>query len=338
MKFPKIYKDKDVFLDTIREMKVGIIGFGNQGRAQALNLRDSGIAVTIGLRDGSPLAGSETSSKHEVEEEGLRCASIVKTVQSSDLISFLVPDQAMGEVYSESIAPHLTEGQSLLFSHGYNIHYKLIQPPDNVNVIMAAPSGAGTELRKRYLDCKGIPGLFAVYKDYSGNAEEMVLAYCKAIALTKSGVVKSTFREETETDLFGEQMVITGGIPKLIQESYKVLHEDGYSPAIAWLVCYYELKTIVDMFHSKGFEFMNNAISDTAEYGGITRGKRIINADVEAEMKKTLKEIQSGEFHREWMKEYESGYPQLVQLRNEEKELPIESIGQYMLKELFGDQ
>ena len=336
MKFPKIYKDKDVFLDTIREMKVGIIGFGNQGRAQALNLRDSGIAATIGLREGSPSAASGTSSKQEAE--GFQCQAIPDVVKNCDIISLLIPDQVMGEVYSENIAPHLTEGQSLLFSHGYNIHYKLIQPPDNVNVIMAAPSGAGTELRKRYLDGKGIPGLFAVHQDYSGNAEEMVLAYCKAIGLTKSGVVKSTFREETETDLFGEQMILTGGLPKLIQLSYKVLLEDGYSPAIAWLVCYYELKTIVDMFHSKGFEFMNNAISDTAEYGGITRGKRIINANVEAEMKKALKEIQSGEFHREWNKEHENKYPQLEKLRKEEKELPIEAIGQYMLKALFGDK
>ena len=202
MKFPKIYKDKDVFLDTIREMKVGIIGFGNQGRAQALNLRDSGIAATIGLREGSPSAASGTSSKQEAEAEGFECQAIPDVVKNCDIISLLIPDQVMGEVYSENIAPHLTEGQSLLFSHGYNIHYKLIQPPENVNVIMAAPSGAGTELRKRYLDGKGIPGLFAVHHDYSCNAEELVLAYCKAIGLTKSGVVKSTFREETETDLF----------------------------------------------------------------------------------------------------------------------------------------
>ena len=338
MKFPKIYKDKDVSLDVIKGIKVGIIGFGNQGRAQALNLRDSRIAVTIGLREGGPSAGSGTSSRQEAVTEGLPCTSIEVAVQTADIISLLIPDQVIAEVYTQNIAPNLTEGQSLLFSHGYNIHYKLIQPPENINVIMAAPSGSGTELRKRYLDDNGIPGLFAIHQDYSGNAEELVLAYCKAIGLTKSGVVKSTFREETETDLFGEQMVLTGGIPKLIQSSYKVLLEGGYSPAIAWMVCYYELKTIVDMFHSKGFEFMNNSISDTAEYGGITRGKRIINAEVEAEMKKALKEIQSGEFYREWKNEHENGYPQLEKLRKEEKELPIEAIGQYMLKALFGDK
>ena len=336
MKFPKIYKDKDVSLDVIRGIKVGIIGFGNQGRAQALNLRDSGIAVTIGLREGSPSAGSGTSSRQEAVTEGLPCTSIEVAVQTADIISLLIPDQVIAEVYTQNIAPNLTEGQSLLFSHGYNIHYKLIQPPENVNVIMAAPSGAGTELRKRYLDDNGIPGLFAVHQDYSGNAEELVLAYCKAIGLTKSGVLKSTFREETETDLFGEQMILTGGIPKLIQLSYKVLLESGYSPAVSWLVCYYELKTIVDMFHSKGFEFMNAAISDTAEYGGITRGNRIIDQHVEDEMRIVLKEIQSGEFHKEWQKEVEDGFPTLSKLRKEEKQLPIEKIGQKILKELFG--
>ena len=337
MEFPKIYKDKDADLSLIKVKRVGIIGFGNQGRAQALNLRDSGVAVVIGLREGSPSAGL-WSRKKEAGKEGLKCVSIAEAVQTADILSLLIPDQVMGEVYAEHFAPNLREGQTIIFSHGYNIHYELIQPPENVNVIMAAPSGAGTELRKRFLDGNGIPGLFAVHQDYSGNAEALVLAYCKAIGLTKSGVVKSSFREETETDLFGEQMVLTGGIPKLIQSSYKVLLEGNYSPAIAWLVCYYELKTIVDMFHSKGFDFMNKAISDTAEYGGITRGKRIINADVEAEMKKALKEIQSGEFYREWKNEHENGYPQLEKLRKEEKELPIEAIGSYMLKTLFGDK
>ena len=203
---------------------------------------------------------------------------------------------------------------------------------------MAAPSGAGTELRKRYIDGSGIPGLFAVHQDRSGDPEKIVLAYCGAIGLTKSGVVKSTFKEETETDLFGEQIILTGGIPKLIQSSYKVLLESGYTPAVSWLVCYYELKTIVDMFHSKGFEFMNSAISDTAEYGGITRGRRVISEDVETNMKKALEEIQSGEFHVEWKKEHDKGYPLLEKLREEEKELPIEAISQYMLKELFGNK
>jgi len=331
MVFPPIYKDKDADLQLIANKRIGIIGFGNQGRAQALNLQDSGINVCIGLR-------GDSKSREEVEKENITCLSIQEIVESSHIISILVPDQVMGEVYNEFLEPNLKDGQTLLFSHGYNIHYRVIQPPEYVNILLAAPSGPGTELRKRYIEGNGIPGLFAVHQDYSSDAEGMALAYCKAIGLTRSGVVKSTFMEETETDLFGEQVILTGGIPKMIQSSYKVLLEYGYSPGIAWLVCYYEMKTIVDMFHSKGFEFMNSAISDTAEYGGITRGRRIIDEEVENKMRIALEEIQSGKFHAEWMKEYDDGYPLLEQLRKEEKNLNIGKISKYMLKELFGEK
>ena len=331
MKLPKIYKDKDVDLQLIKDKRIGIIGFGNQGRAQALNLRDSGVDVRIGLRE-------ESERRVEAGTEGFISLPIKEVVGSCDIISILIPDQVMGEVYKVEIDSYLRDGQTLLFSHGYNIHYGVIQPPEFINVVMAAPSGAGTVLRKRYTDGSGIPGLFAVHQDHSGDSEKIILAYCRAIGLTKSGVVKSTFKEETETDLFGEQIILTGGIPKIIQSSYKVLLESGYSPAVSWLVCYYELKTIVDMFHAKGFDFMNSAISDTAEYGGITRGRRVIGKDVETNMKYVLKEIQSGEFHVEWKKEHDKGYPLLKKLRKEEKGLPIETISQYMLKELFGDK
>ena len=328
MDIPKIYKDSDIDISLIQSKKVGIIGFGNQGRAHALNLRDSGIDVCIGVREGS-------TSRKLAQSDGLNCASISATLEYCDIIAPLVPDQVMGKVYQTYIASMLREGQTLLFAHGYNIHYDVIQPPAFINVIMAAPSGAGSELRKQYQAGKGIPGLFAINQDYTGNSRKLVLAYCKGIGLTRIGVFESTFKEETETDLFGEQMILTGGIPKLIQLSYKVLLEEGYSPIAAWFVCYYELKTIVDMFHSKGFDFMNSAISDTAEYGGITRGKRIIDKHVENEMRKALKEIQSGQFHREWQKETEEGFPTLSKLRKEEKQLPIETIGQKILKELF---
>jgi len=331
MKLPKIYKDKDVDIGLIKDKCVAIIGYGNQGRAQALNLSDSGVNVRIGLRE-------ESERRVEADTDGFICLPLKEAVESCDIISILVPDQVMGEVYQEYIKPNMKEGQTLLFSHGYNIHYGVIQPPECINVVMAAPSGAGTELRKRFTDGSGIPGLFAIQQDHSGDSEKIVLAYCRAIGLTKSGVVKSTFREETETDLFGEQVILTGGIPKIIQSSYKVLLEARYSPAVSWLVCYYELKTIVDMFHSKGFEFMNAAISDTAEYGGITRGRRVINEEVETNMQNALEEIQSGEFHAEWKNEHDKGYPLLEKLRNEEKKLPIEAISQYMLKELFGDK
>ena len=331
MKFPNIYKDKDADLKLIVDKRIGIIGFGNQGRAQALNLKDSGIGVSIGLRDSS-------QNKQEAEKAGFICLPIEEAVESCHILSILIPDQVMGDVFEKDIKPKLKDGHVLLFSHGYNIHYGVIQPPEDVDIILAAPSGAGTELRKRYMDGSGIPGLFAIHQDYSGNAEELVLAYSKAIGLTESGIVKSTFGEETETDIFGEQILLTGGIPKIIQSSYNVLFEAGYSPAVSWLVCYYELKTIVDMFHKKGFEFMNNAISDTAEYGGITRGRRIIDAHVESEIQKALNEIRSGEFHAEWMKEHVNGYPLLEKLRKEENELPINKISQYMLKELFGEK
>ena len=328
MKLPKIYKDKDADLELINGKKIGIIGFGNQGRAQALNLRDSGVDVWIGLREVS-------NQCQDARDEGFICKPIKETVDNCDIISILVPDQVMGKVYKREINPYVHDGQTLLFSHGYNIHYNIIQPPKHVDVIMVAPSGAGSEVRKQYENGRGIPGLIAVHQDYTGNSFDISLSYSKAIGLTRLGVFKSTFKEETETDLFGEQIILTGGIPKLIQSSYNVLLEAGYNPMTAWFVCYYEIKTIVDLFHSKGFEFMNQAISDTAEYGGITRGNRIIDKHVRDEMRNALKEIQSGEFHKEWMQETKDGFPTLTTLRKDEKKLPIEEIGQLILKELF---
>ena len=325
MQLPKIYKDAD--LNLIKNKSIGIIGYGNQGRAQALNLLDSGMNVSIGLRN-------ESSSWKMAVDSGLHCTPVNEIVKDCDIISLLIPDQVMKEVYSENIEPHLTEGKTLLFSHGYNIHYNLIQPPEFINVIMAAPSGAGSELRKQFKIGKGIPGLIAVHQDYSGDSFDIALSYSKGIGLTRMGVFKSTFKEETETDLFGEQIILTGGIPKLIQSSYKVLLEANYNPITAWFVCYYELKTIVDLFHSKGFEFMNQAISDTAEFGGITRGNRIINENVRNEMRLVLEEIQSGKFHKEWMDEYERGYPQLKNMREQEKQIPIEEISKQLLKAL----
>jgi len=325
MQLPKIYKDAD--LNLIKNKSIGIIGYGNQGRAQALNLLDSGMNVSIGLRN-------ESSSWKMAVDSGLHCTPVNEIVKDCDIISLLIPDQVMKEVYSENIEPHLTEGKTLLFSHGYNIHYNLIQPPKFINVLMAAPSGAGSELRKQFKIGKGIPGLIAVHQDYSGDSFDIALSYSKAIGLTRMGVFESTFKEETETDLFGEQIILTGGIPKLIQSAYKVLLEANYNPITAWFVCYYELKTIVDLFHSKGFEFMNQAISDTAEFGGITRGNRIINENVRNEMRLALEEIQSGKFHKEWMDEYERGYPQLKNMREQEKQIPIEEISKQLLKAL----
>ena len=261
-----------------------------------------------------------------------------EAVRRADVIMIALPDTKQAKCFKEDIEPNLVKGKALLFSHGFAIHFKTIVPPKNVDVIMVAPKGPGHIVRRQFLEGKGVPSLIAVYQNPSKKAKRIALAWAKGIGSTRAGVIQTTFKEETETDLFGEQIILTGGIPKLIQSSYKVLLESGYSPAVSWLVCYYELKTIVDMFHSKGFEFMNSAISDTAEYGGITRGRRVISEDVETNMKNALEEIQSGEFHVEWKKEHDKGYPLLKKLRKEEKELPIEAISQYMLKELFGDK
>ena len=327
MQLPKIYRDKDVDLNLLKNKSIGIIGYGNQGRAQALNLLDSGMNVTIGLR-------KESKSCRTAVDSGLNCKPINDLVKDCDIISLLIPDQIMKKVFLKNIVPQLTEGKTLLFSHGYNIHYNLIQAPEYINVIMVAPSGAGSELRKQFKIGKGIPGLIAVHQDYSRDSFDIALSYSKAIGLTRMGVFKSTFKEETETDLFGEQIILTGGIPKLIQSAYKVLLEANYNPITAWFVCYYELKTIVDLFHSKGFEFMNKAVSDTAEFGGISRGNRIINENVRNEMRLALEEIQSGKFHKEWMNECESGYPQLNDMREQEKQIPVEEISKQLLKVL----
>ena len=332
MDLPYIYKDKDININCLLDKKIGIVGFGNQGKAQSLNLRDSGIDVKIGIRNKS-------SSISLIKDEGLDYNTIDLVVSNSDIIAILVPDQKMSKIFSEYIEPYLKEGQILLFSHGYNIHYRLISPPDFVSTVLVAPSGAGTELRRQYLNNSGIPGLFAIYKNNDSKfLKDQVLAYCRAIGLSRAGVVESSFKEETETDLFGEQSVLTSSIPMIVRSSYNVLLESGYSPAVSWLVCYYELKTIVDMFHSKGLKFMHSAISNTAEYGGMTRGRRIIDNKVINEMRKIIKEIQSGQFHEEWMNEHSSNYPILNKLRKDFEDNPIEKISKYMLKEILKDQ
>ena len=325
-----IFND-DADLSIIKDKSVAIIGYGNQARAQALNLHDSGINVIVGLRDGS-------DSKSIVNKDGLQSCKIENAVMQSDIIAILIPDQIMSEVYELAIHDYLKEGDMLLFAHGYNIHYGLINPPDWVDVGMAAPSGAGKVVRSEYLNGGGIPNLIAVHQDYTGNALSTILSYSKAIGGTKKVAFKSTFKEETETDLFGEQSILTGGLPKLLQKSFKVLLDRGYSPVVSWFVCYYELKTIVDMFHNKGFEYLNDAISDTAEYGGITRGNMIIDETVEKNMHQALDDIQSGAFHNEWMDEAKLGYPILSKLRKDEKKLVIEEIGKVLMNKIYSDE
>ena len=325
MKLPKIYNDKNV--KNILTKKVGIIGYGNQGRAQALNLYDSGIDVCIGLQNKS-------KSKDLVNQENLSSMPIKELVKEFEVISILIPDQNINRVFENEISPYLKKGQSIIFAHGYNIHYKIIKPPTFVDIILVAPSGPGAELRKQYIKGYGIPGLFSIYQDYSKEAHEIALSYSKAIGLTRVGLFETTFKEETETDLFGEQVLLTGGIPKLIQAAFMTLINDGYSPAVAWLVCYYEIKTIVNLFHSKGFEYMNRSISDTAEYGGITRGDRIINQKTKNEMKIILEEIKSNDFFKEWSQETDNGSKKLLELRKSEKNMLINKIGEIMLKNI----
>ena len=311
-KLPKLYFDKDADLKWLKDRKVGIIGYGNQGRAQALNLNDSGINVSVGLRDGS-------NSTDTVNKDGLKWNSIENVVQNSDIISLLVPDQVMSEIYNQNVHPYFAKNKVLLFSHGYNIHYKHIIPPKFIDVIMAAPSGPGKIVRKSYIENKGVPNLLAIFQDYSKNAEQILLAYSKAIGGTRAGSFMSTFKEETETDLFGEQTVLCGGIPKLIETAFNVLVEKGYQPIVAWFVCFYEVKLIVDLFHDKGFEFMGNTISDTAEFGGFLTGKKIVNDKVKIAMEEVLGKIKSNQFQQEWNSDSLENFPKLKKYRENQK-------------------
>ena len=319
-----MYFDKDVSIDILKPMKVGVIGYGNQGRAQALNLRDSGISVTVGLREGS-------SSIEDVIQDGLDWLEISEVVRQSDLLSILIPDQSMSDVYDESISRYLKPGKVLLFSHGYNITYKQIVPPHFVDVVMVAPSGPGYAVREEYKKGKGVPTLVAINQNITGKAKDIVLAYSKAIGGTRSCCFVSNFKEETETDLFGEQIVLTGIIPMIINESFKVLLEAGYSPVVSWFVSFYEVKQITDLLSTMSIDEFYKAVSDTAEYGGLSRSDSLLSDEFKNEMKVALSSIQSGDFHAEWQKEAERGYKELDKLRGKLKESPINDITKEML-------
>ena len=323
-----LYFDKDAALALIQMKKVTIVGYGNQGRAQALNLRDSGVSVIVGAREGG-------SSQQKANEDGFKVISIEDAVFDADVIAILLPDQVMATVYNQSIASNLSAGNILQFSHGYNIHYGKIIPPKDVDVMMVAPSGAGKMVRQEFEKGSGVPNLIAIHQDYSGAAFDLALSYSKAIGGTRSAAFKSTFKEETETDLFGEQVVLTGGIPKLIQNSFKVMVDSGYNPITAWFVSYYEVKLIVDLFNENGFQFMNDAISDTAEYGGHTRGNRLMDDSVTSKMKSFLSEIQSGEFFKEWENESLSGLENLDRLRDKDANSDFEAVTKVLLNAIY---
>ena len=324
----KLYRDKDVDIDLINNKKIGIIGYGNQGRAQALNLFDNKLDIKIGLRDKS-------SSIKDVLKDGLEFCSIRELIKWADIITFLIPDEVMGKVFNQEIAPLLNRKQVLLFSHGYNIHYKKICPPDNVDIIMVAPSGPGYLVREKFINGSGVPNLIAVHNDYSGDAFNIALSYSFHIGGTRIGAFQSTFKEECETDLFGEQVILCGGIPKLIKMAFNTLVESGYQPVVAWFVCFYEVKMIVDLFFEKGFDYMNSAISDTAEYGGYNIGNQLIDKDISNKMKNVLKDIQSGDFNREWSKESKEGYQGLMKMREHERDSLIEKTSQIIFKNIF---
>ncbi|MCX7832421.1 MAG: ketol-acid reductoisomerase [Actinobacteria bacterium] len=315
----KIYYETDADLNYLKEKTVAIIGYGSQGRAHALNLKDSGINVVVGLRKGSP-------SWEKAETDGLYVLSVEEAANKGDLIAFLAPDEAHKSIYAQ-IKQFLQEGKALLFAHGFNIHFNQIVPEPYLDVIMVAPKGPGDLVRKQYEEGSGTPGLVAVYQDYTGNALNVALAYAKGIGCTRAGVIETTFKEETETDLFGEQAVLCGGATALIKAGFETLVEAGYQPEVAYFECLHELKLIVDLIQSRGISGMREVISNTAEYGDLTVGPKIIDEHVRNNMKAVLERIQSGEFAREWILENQAGRPVFNALRNKDKEHLIEKVG-----------
>ncbi len=318
----KLYYEQDTTLDPILAKKVAIVGYGSQGHAHALNLKDSGIDVTVGLR-------SPTSpSRAKAEESGLKTASISDAAAWADVIMMLIPDEVMAESYDKDVKPFLHEGKSIAFAHGFNIHFRKIKPPDNVDVFMVAPKGPGHTVRRQYARGSGVPCLFAIYQDYSGNTKELALSYGKAIGGTKAGMIETTFKDETETDLFGEQAVLCGGVSALIKAGFETLVEAGYSHEMAYFECLHELKLITDLIYEGGIANMRYSISNTAEYGDYVSGPKIIDQSVKDRMKLVLKDIQEGTFADNWISEYRNNAKWFLAKRSQESQHPIETIGE----------
>ena len=320
----KVYYDGDADLSVLSGKTIAIIGYGNQGQAQANNLRDSGCRVIIGsIRD---------ASYEQAVRDGFEVHSIPEAAERGDIVHMLIPDEYQAEVYRRDTAPHMRRGKALCFSHGFNIHFRQIVPPPDIDVIMIAPKGPGALVRRMYLQGSGVPGLLAVAQDASGMAKQIALAMAKGVGLTRIGVIETTFREEVETDLFGEQVVLCGGVTELIKAGFETLVEAGYQPEVAYFECLNELKLIVDLIYEHGIEGMWKAVSNTAEYGGRTRGPRLIDAGVRETMRRILEDIQSGRFAQEWVEEAKRGIPTLKRMREEGKEHLIERVGRELRK------
>ncbi|MBC6421621.1 MAG: ketol-acid reductoisomerase [Hormoscilla sp. SP12CHS1] len=316
----RMYYDADANLDLLAKKKIAIIGYGSQGHAHALNLKDSGMDVMVGLYPGS-------KSQAKAEAAGLKVLAVHEAAAAADLMTILLPDEVQKTVYTKEISPHLTAGKTLAFAHGFNIHFGQVVPPPEVDVIMVAPKGPGHLVRRTYEQGEGVPCLFAVYQDATGQARDMAMAYAKGIGGTRGGILETTFREETETDLFGEQAVLCGGLSALIKAGFETLVAAGYQPELAYFECLHEVKLIVDLVVEGGLAKMRDSISNTAEYGDYTRGPRIVTDETRAEMRKILSEIQSGQFAREFVLENQAGKPGFTSMRRQEAEHLIEEVG-----------
>jgi ketol-acid reductoisomerase len=321
----KVYFEKDASLVSIKSKTIAVIGYGSQGQAQAQNMKDSGLSVIIGAR---PKGGSWKRA----EKDGFKVYSIAKSVEKADIIFMLIPDMVQPEVYKESIESYLTEGKVLDFAHGFNIHFGQVIPPENVDVIMVAPKSPGIRLRETYLDGFGVPSLIAIHQDWTGNARKTALAISKAIGCTKAGVLETTFKDETESDLIGEQTVLVGGLIELIRNGFEVLVENGYPPELAYFEACNEAKLIMDLIYQKGIVGMLKAVSDTAKFGGLTVGLKVIDEHVKINMRKAVKEVQNGMFTKKWIKEHKSGEKNLKTLIKKMEEHSLEKVGKFIRK------
>jgi ketol-acid reductoisomerase len=319
----RVYYEQDANLNVLRGKRVAVIGYGSQGHAQAQNLKDSGVSVVVGLYEGS-------RSWDIAASDGLEVATVAQAVADADVVQILIPDEIQSRVYTQEIRPHMSAGKALGVSHGFSIHFHQVVPPADVDVFMIAPKSPGHLLRRMYLEGKGVPSLLAVHQDFTGKAKAIALAYAHGIGSLRAGVIETTFREETESDLFGEQTVLCGGVSELIKAGYETLVEAGYAPEIAYFECLHEMKLIVDLIYEGGLGLMRYSVSNTAKFGDFTRGRRIITPETRAEMRRILGEIQSGAFAKEWILENQAGRPVFNARYHQEAEHPVEEVGRQL--------